>query len=278
MMAIQAHFSALDDARFGVIRIFELVEEKQAIIMAFSTDPRLRDLVAKNSILRMPFGDRGGSDLSRAFEHAGAWLRAYHTMEKVPEQAEVRHQRREDYLDSIGSFTQFLGEKCEDVSFFTAVKEQTEQAARAILPPVLPIGPGHGDFALRNILVGEGERVTVIDTLTRLCVPIYEDLAYFLVGLRGNRLQVFSQGLAFRKYLLASYEQAFLAGYFAGQAVPRSLLHLFEIQALLDKWSSLVVLIRSGRRGTVRGAQLKLTDLYYRRLMKELLRALSEVE
>jgi hypothetical protein len=49
---------------------------------------------------------------------------------------------------------------------------------------------------MRNIMVGPGSRITAFDTGARWRVPVYEDVAYFLVKLESNRLQVFSRGLA----------------------------------------------------------------------------------
>ena len=106
------------------------------------------------------------------------------------------------------------------------------------MPANLPLGLGHGDYAMRNLLVGENDRITAFDTCAKWKVPIYEDIAYFLVQLETNGLQVLTQGFAFRAETIATYQRGFLAGYFGGAHVPIELIRLFKIQLLLDSWSS----------------------------------------
>lgn len=115
-----------------------------------------------------------------------------------------------------------------------------EVKAIKILPDLLPLGIGHGDFAMRNILFDSSDRVIVIDTLAKWRVPIFEDIGCFINGLKMSVPQVISQGLAFSSDKLKAYERLFLHGYFEQRFIPYPAIRLYEILALLDKWSSLI--------------------------------------
>jgi len=267
LVAIEAYFAALHDPRFGHIRVLSLIPESQAIVMTVASDPHMRELVRP--------GWTWGRDLTSGFLNAGAWLAAFHQM-LPPRHAQPRQLNRSAYVDTIRRFTQFLGEKNGNPRFFASVAQEVISKVDALLPADIPIGLMHGDFALRNILLGEDNTVTVFDTLARWCAPIYEDIAYFLLSLHSNRWQVVSQGFAFRGARLSAYEKAFLDGYFADAIPPLSLISLFEIQALLNKWSSQFSLIQTGRRGPFKELQLGITNRYYRRYMRRLLTSLEE--
>jgi hypothetical protein len=99
---------------------------------------------------------------------------------------------------------------------------------------------GHGDFAPRNILVGPGGRVSVLDTLGRWRAPAFEDIGNFLLAFKAHRLQVYSQGLFLSASRIKQYENQFLRGYFGDDPIPLASIRLFECLAALEKWSSVV--------------------------------------
>ena len=100
--------------------------------------------------------------------------------------------------------------------------------------------PEHLKAVPRNILVGPGERVFVIDTPGRWWFPIYLDLAYFLTGVKTLGPRVMSGGLLVSDRLVAEVERALLEGYFEDQPVPRERIRVFEIKTLLSRWVSAV--------------------------------------
>ncbi|MCI0393929.1 MAG: aminoglycoside phosphotransferase family protein [Chloroflexi bacterium] len=267
LSAIQQSFERLDDPRFRVIRLLDFLPQQRAIVMEFLPSHTLKQLVARAS---RPYLWRGAPDMRQALYHVGAWLAVYHALPRQ-EHTQVRQADRPAFVASIGRFARFLGETLGDRPFFDQVARQVIRRAETTLPEQLLLGLAHGDFALRNILIGEGDVVTVLDTLARWVAPIYEDIAYFLVGLKANRLQVFSQGTAFSARQLAGYEHHFLAGYFHEQAAPLETIRLFEVQVLLDKWCSLAVLVQTGRRGQFKTLQMTLINRYCRRLVRQLL-------
>ncbi len=142
-----------------------------------------------------------------------------------------------------------------------------------MLPELLPVGLGHGDYAPRNILIGPGARVTVLDTFAKWRVPIYEDIGFFLTQLESCFPQVISQGLAFSSEQLAVYERAFLKGYFGEEPLPYPSIRLYEVLALLDKWSSTIASFhqRTNSNRPVGRLRLILATRYFKRRTKSLL-------
>jgi hypothetical protein len=234
LAAIQDYFEDIGDPRFGAIRILDFLPDQRAIVMEELRDPSLRQLFIRASRLRFPFTS---IDLDAPLRNAGAWLCAYHALPKQ-DYVEARHARRADFIELVSLFTDFLGKTVGDEMFFRDIASTTVAGALEALPEALPIGLGHGDYAPRNVLVGPNNRVTVLDTLARWQAPIYEDIAYFLLGLKTNRLQVYTQGLAFSPDRIMQYARAFLAGYFGQEPIPYRAIKLYEILLLLNRWSS----------------------------------------
>ncbi len=272
--AIHDHFEKLENPGFGTIRVLDFIEDSQTIIMEENRDPNLLSLFVKSSRLRHPF--RKAVDLRRTFFNAGAWLKEYSTLPKT-DNVTPRHTRREAYNESIVNFTDFLGRLAGNTDFFGHVAGTVTSAALQILPDDLPLALGHGDYAMRNILVGANDRITVIDTGAKWRVPIYEDIAYFLVRMEINKLQVFTQGLAIQGKTLASYQHEFLSGYFGHTAVPENIIGLFKIQSLLDNWSSRASSLAQQpgeRKAIYPGLHLILLNRLYRKTLERLLQAI----
>lgn len=272
LTAIHKHFDAIGDPRFGAIRILDILPGHRAIVMEEVEDPSLSQLFLKASRLRVSFSS---IDLGETFRNAGAWLRAYHALPKQ-RHVKTRHTQRADFVELLSLFTGFLGRAVGDEMFFQDIAVTAAANALETLPESLPLGLGHGDYALRNILVGPNNQVTVLDTLAKWQTPIYEDIAHFLIGLKTNRLQVYTQGVSFSPACLTRYEQEFLGGYFGQEPIPYREIQLYEILSLLNKWSSRISQgntesLRTGGRA-IKKLQLALTDRFFRENMNRLLR------
>jgi hypothetical protein len=122
--------------------------------------------------------------------------------------------------------------------------------------------------------------VTVLDTFAKWQTPIYEDIGYFLTGMKMTYPQVFSQGLIFSQKQLKNYEQTFLKGYFEQKTIPYPAIRLYEMLALLDKWSS--VIVSSYRRGVkvkwIGDTKAALASLYFQSSAQRLLQEISGLE
>lgn len=236
LKAISEYFSNLGEEQLGTVRVLDYLPEYQAIITEESSDPNLRQLFMNTSRFRSRIPAR---DLDLPFRNVGRWLRLYHEMSKE-DNVEIRHAHRHEYIEAITKLSCYLAEALDDSAFFQKVALLLEKSALGILPHSLPLGLGHGDFAMRNILVGPAARITVIDTFAKWRAPIYEDIGYFLNALNLSAPQVISQGLVFGSAQLKTYEHAFLEGYFGQKPIPYAEIRLYEMMSLLDKWSSVV--------------------------------------
>lgn len=267
LVAIQCYFERLADRRFGTVKPLTYLPDLSALLMEEVKTPNLNTLFGRTNRLQGPLSSL---DLRDAFCNAGAWLRYYHTLPKDHD-VQVRHATRDAYTDSITKYMSYLGRVLHKENFLHKMGTTTIAQAKRVLPPALPLGLGHGDYAMRNILVSADNRVTVIDTLSRWRVPIYEDIGYFLLRLKANRMQVFSLGCAMNPELTAEYERQFLDGYFGNERVPIEAVRLFEIQALLDNWAAQVAAYqrkaRTRRITALHKVQIGLVNRYYTRLL-----------
>jgi aminoglycoside phosphotransferase (APT) family kinase protein len=227
-------FTAINDPRFTAVKPLELMPQDGALVMEHAQGIGLNRLLAACHRGRMP--SSAIRDVDLALSRAGAWLRAWHQMGALPH-TRMRRTRRDDYQAFIAEHTRTLMAG-GDRTMFERAREAATMAAAAALPPDLPLGTSHGDFAPRNVIVGQHGQVAVIDTLGRWKTPIYGDLGNFLFALRAARVQVLSMGWAFSATLIAQWERAFLHGYFDESPVPMAAIRLFELRALLDKWAS----------------------------------------
>jgi hypothetical protein len=273
---ISDYFENLANPRFGTIRVLDFISSPQTIIMEENSDPSLRHLFTSTNHLNHLFGRE--SSLLMAFFNAGAWLREFSTIPEITH-AKSRHTTREEFNKSIVNFADFLGRVTGNASFFRRVEGSVISIAHETMPSDLPLGIGHGDYAMRNILVGEDDRITAFDTGAKWKVPIYEDIAYFLVNLETNRAQMYTQGLAIHSRTLAAYQREFLAGYFGETHIPIKLIQLFKILLLLDSWSSRSSIYTqkdTGIMGLYHNLYLTLVNRQYRVAVERLINELDE--
>ena len=230
---IHAAFERLADPRFGTVAPLDFVRPQQALVMEKIESPRLTEILMRG---RRGPGSRPGEALA-PLHTAGAWLRAWHALDCFAP-AGVRHATRDEFVAYVAAQAGYLAGDTRHAGLLARVRARVETVAAAVLPAELPLGTTHGDFAPRNVLVGPEGRVTVIDTLARWRAPVYEDLSDFLFALKASKPQVYAQGAIFSRPVLASWEDAFLDGYFGAERPPYQALRLFEAQALLDRWAS----------------------------------------
>lgn len=274
LKSIYEYFTGLGMKHLGAIRVLDYLPQFQAVFTEESSDTSLRDLFLRDSRFRSPFKQ---GKLSVSFQNTGIWLRMYHRMPKHKD-VKVRHQHRDDFAEAISTLADYLVKTLGDEPFFKETASMIIHKGQEVLPESLPLGLGHGDYAMRNILIGPNARVTVLDTFAKWRTPIYEDIGYFLNGLKISYPQIISQGLAFNTAQLAAYERAFLNGYFGEEPIPHPAIKLYEAFALLDKWSSSIALIHQQTVPIKTLGKVKITLLnrYFKRSAKSLLREISE--
>lgn len=271
LSAIERHFGSLRDPRFGAIRVLALLRDPEALLMERLDQPSLRTLLMRSVRIRDP-----GSveHLDTAFHNAGAWLRSYHSMPDTQD-TPARHAARAEFLDFIDRVSAYLGQQLHSASFFRRLAAATGLEAAEVLPDVLPLGLSHGDYALRNVLVGRGAAVTLCDTRSRWRTAVFEDVGYFLVSLKYGWPQLYTRGLVLRRDRLVRCERQFLDGYFQGEDVPVRAVRLYEIMALLDRTAALAEQHASARRMPVKlkySLQLRLLARCIRRTTDDMMR------
>jgi len=266
LKAIHNYFQELGDPRFGSVRVLDFLPDIRANVMEEIKEPSLKQLFAGQTRLQV-FWPKAKFDT--AFNNAGAWLRAYHALVKP---AVTRHFRRSEFIETISSLTHYLGMKLSAEPFFSNVASRAARASLKELPEILPVGLCHGDYAMRNILVGPAGRVTVLDTLARWRTAVFDDIGYFLTNLKMTWPQVITQGMVYKSDLISRYEHQFLKGYFEGEPIPIPAVRLYEVQSLLDKWSANVARRKRLRKHTrINHMHQRLEDRYFKKTLNSLL-------
>ncbi len=188
------HRSVPENDGFGSVRVLEIFAD--GLILETVEG---RDL---GSILRRTHGI-GAAVLVR---RSGELLRSMHRASlDVP----TARGSGNDLARSFEEFLHFLG---PELRADPALADRLDRIAAA-LPDLdhLSVGLGHGDFAPRNLLVGDGQRLTILDPLGCQLVPVEEDLAYFALALRTGALVPWLGPISER--VASDLEGELLAGY-----------------------------------------------------------------
>ncbi len=260
---IYAHFAELNDPRFGAVRVLDMWADTNATVMEEARGSNLRSLLSHATRFH-PNADR----LIPLLESAGAWLARFQGL-PPHELCRLRGGTRDEFLESIARMTEFLAARSDRSGLIVSAGRTLRVAALSRLPDSIPLGLSHGDFAPRNVLVGEQRTVTVIDTLARFEAPIYEDLGYFLNDLHTARLQTCALGAMYSPRFLSACRDALLRGWSRDEYVSR-IVSLFEAQALLDRWCA-----RVGGRSLGR-PEFFLTGMHFSRRLRHLCSELTE--
>ena len=260
LSTVAAELEKRNDPRLRWIRPLDCLPELGAMVLEEAPGPNLATLA--RTALYLP--SRRGA-VTRAMEAAGAWLRAFQDM-PFPDAVE-RRSTAADLSAQATEYIDWLEPRVGGESVAALSAPIVEALAAISGPPRL--GVSHGDFAMRNLIVGGDHSVRAIDILGRWRTPVLEDVAYFLNALQLNRATG-AGGLAYARNVLARGEDAFLIGY--GEVSPRFMSELRAYQALLllDRWAADVA--RRPARGRLRGIPGGRNDTVMSRLVTRTLR------
>lgn len=252
-----------DTGRFGVLRPLAFLPEQAAVVTDLSPHPTLRSVLLQGSRLRPGRRALPGDEPWRS---AGAWLRLFHsapTSLELPARAGTAAEAGE----LLARYAGFVRERVGCRPVLDELISGGADLARAALPAQVPLGTGHGDFVATNVFLGPGDRITVFDPFPMWRLPVHQDLATLVVGLRVMPVQAASQGLALDRRVLAGYEEALLQGYFGDEPVPGPAVAVYQLLALLDRWAALAgQQVRGGRaRRGVHDGRIRLASRHYAR-------------
>ena len=273
---LEAMFATFGAGRsdFGAVRPLERLDSENTILMEYVDAPTLRRLLLSQSRLavrpRRATGSGAGSGARSGWWRAGLWLAVF--QESVPHEGlPSRHATRSEVVAQFAAYDAFLSSqlgsrRSGDVGRLGA------EAAGAVLPELLPLATGHGDYAARNVFVLPDGRLSVFDPMPRWAVPRYEDLSRFLVGMSLLGLQVHSHGAAYGRRAIEDREREVIDGYRTELPLPLQQLRAYQLLILLDRWSALVDLGSRGPRARGRLALVKQASGYVRDEAQRVLR------
>jgi hypothetical protein len=246
---------------FGAVRPLEHLAGEDTILMEHVDAPTLREVLMRSSRFepRLRPSPRHRQD---AWHRAGAWLRTF--QRQVPgDGLPARQATREEVADRFEAFGTFLTRRLGARAAGDAARIGARLAAD-VLPPLLTLAVGHGDFAPRNVFLLRDGRVTVFDPLLRWQVPRVEDLARFLVAFRLQGSQLHTHGVTYSARGLDARERAVIEGYCGDGGVPTAELRCYQLLITLDKWSALIDSPSRGWSARLRHTSLQAAAGYVR--------------
>jgi len=268
---IYNHFSSTDKHNFRAIRVFEFLPAEVAIVMEECDAPGLKKLLLNNSRLH-PFKPR--RDLNPAFFNSGGWLRHFHALLPADCAGGNNLSTCSHFIQQFTEKISFIQNEIGHSNQLKAVNKVVVNTAGTALPDDLEMGLKHGDFAPRNIMVDAENKIIGIDTLAKSMMPVHYDIAYLVVQLQTSKLQLYTQGAAFGRRRIASYERALMKGYWQDDSGKHSpALELFKAFVLLEKWGTQIHRnnnVDSGARGKIKArAERALANRLYLKLLAE---------
>jgi hypothetical protein len=237
--------AASGSSEVRAVQPLALLPEHAAVIMEYVPLPTLRSALTRS---------RRSPQLRRSVQHSaftsvGRALRAYHDVEtRAPERPSRPPRGREELAELLRSFADYLRPRGLGQKLSAEVQRCADALAGSSMPDFAR-SVGHNDFSPRNVLINSGGEVRVIDPLPAWRQPVFDDLAAFVIGTNLTGLQLAGRGLPFRRRELASYETAFLSGYFSGEEVPWPEVLAFQLLAVLDRWAWTASAAFTGRPG-----------------------------
>jgi hypothetical protein len=245
LVVVAGHFRSLGDPRFGALGVHGHLPGPGAVVVDEIDLPTLHQILRAG-----PRGSRAADPSDVVLRHLGGWLAEFHQLRTA--HAEPRGGTLPDLQADLRRLRDLLTRAGRAEWMPPALGTVVDQVLPGTVATRLATGLGHGDVAPRNVFVGEGGRVVVIDSLGRFVVPVHEDLAYLLTELATGSVRFGRRRPPASGREVARLRAALLEGY---GLVDDPTLWAFELRSLLDKWRSLAGRRRSsGTSGRARRA------------------------
>lgn len=138
---------------------------------------------------------------------------------------------------------------------------------------VVPYRILHEDFNSANIFVTRDGRICSFDPHNQPG-PLYIDLAKIITDVETYRIQVITNGLWVPYPRLQTFHTALLRGYFGSESVDHSILSLFRLLSLLEKWKDVEIRFESskGKWKLLYSLAMPQMRRYFLRLIQKLIR------
>lgn len=267
LTAIASYVAKVNDRRLRAVQVLDLID-RRAIVYGANLEPTLRAQLKR--FRRWHLRGRG-PELTAAFRNSGVWLRTLHGMRSACSPGSDC-STRDDAVALARRYGKHLAALTGGDAAWEGLADRMADWAANALPDALPQAVLHGDFAPHNLFVGPGCRVAAFDTLLSLRAPVYVDIAWFLFTLKAQPPWNWGADWVIRVRDLATFEDAFLDGYFDGDLVPRGTVQWFELLVLLDKWTSMAHRLRraTGAGRLAKRCRSWLEEQFFRRYRHDL--------
>ena len=263
LQAIDRELAGQADPRFVAVRV--LMHDANRRILVMSRIPG-EELLGRLHAAALPFGLTARKDLPGFSRMAGEWLRFFHDQVSLPPGVRV-YALNSELLDQATTWLSSIFPV--DRSWCSRLQDCITECVESL--PELPRAILHGDYWPGNILVSE-RQIGVIDVLGWVEGPIWLDIGYFLLHLRAVDRQVWLHNAGWPDGLLLEAEREFLAGYFGEEAIDPHARCLFQVLALLAKWSRNAETLHesTGLQRAKKRVLFVWRSAYYRTLMSSL--------
>jgi hypothetical protein len=209
--------------------------------------------------------------LERCYLSAGAWLARFHERVGGAHEEPLDKPRLRSLADSAFDALELAAARhLQTAPLRAALRNRID----ALAAPWDRVAGLHGDFMSANILLTADERIAVLDTHRARSGSIYEDIARLATDLATLRLQVLSQGLAYRKCAVERCAGSLLRGYFGDRPPDHPLLSVHCALAVVRKWAFDEERLANAR-GLPPGADRALAALVGRFLRRQILEWLA---
>jgi thiamine kinase-like enzyme len=103
----------------------------------------------------------------------------------------------------------------------------------------------HSDFYPDNFIVSPDGRICTVDTMLEWTGPVEKDIAEFLVFAQTPTQRLLGGAAIVRAQMLERLTQAFITGYSQRTHISSPVLILYQLLALVQRWSSLLLFERT---------------------------------
>jgi hypothetical protein len=239
MVRVHEHFQQDPEAGLATVEGLAFIPEYNIVVMPFVVFESIYDTCMTTTKLI------SGKEIDQSLDYvrrAGRWLRKMHGLPiDIDNVSPERRLGPQDSVKSILDDVLVLQELGVDPSRFpqwndTITILQNIQTDKRVWT--------HDDYHMRNVFVLPNGDVMSLDTALNFADSPYADIGKILADMKTRRARVMRFGLLPSDRTVDRFQQAFLDGYFDGDAPDPMLLALYEGQFIMEKWAESLSVIQ----------------------------------